>query len=422
MVILLAGNILMITVSIAALLLVTITLVLLLLYAKKKLMPDGTVTISINGGEKTLEVDMGSSLLTTLSDNKVFLPSACGGGGTCAQCRCQVPEGGGAILPTEVDFFTRKEIQNNWRLGCQVKIKEDMEIIIPESVLGVKKWECEVISNKNVATYIKEFIVRLPEGEHLNFTPGGYIQIDVPEYSLKYSDFAIEEQFRAEWGQYKMWDLTCKNVEPTVRAYSMANYPAEGDIVMLNIRIATPPFDRATGGFMKVSPGIVSSYIFNLKPGDKVMVSGPFGEFHPILDSSREMLYVGGGAGMAPLRSHILHLLKTLKITDRKISYWYGARSKGEIFYEEDFRALEKEFPNFTFNIALSAPLPEDNWTGYTGFIHEVIYKNYLINHDAPEDIEYYMCGPGPMANAVKVMLDNLGVPAEMLMFDDFGF
>ena len=422
MVILLAGNVLTITVSIVAFFLVTMMLVALLLVAKKKLMPEGTVTISINGGEKTLEVDKGDTLLSTLGDNHIFLPSACGGSGTCAQCRCQVTEGGGAILPTEVDFFTRKEIQDHWRLGCQVKVKNDMEIKVPESVLGVKKWECEVISNKNVATYIKEFLVRLPEGEHLNFTSGGYIQIDIPEYSLNYSEFAIEEKFRAEWDQYKMWNLSCKNEEDTVRAYSMANYPAEGDIVMLNIRIATPPVDRATGKFMRVSPGIASSYIFNLKPGDKVMVSGPYGEFHPILDSDREMLYVGGGAGMAPLRSHILHLLKTLKITDRKISYWYGARSKGEIFYEEDFRALEKEFPNFTFNIALSAPLPEDNWTGYTGFIHDVIYKNYLINHETPEDIEYYMCGPGPMAKAVEVMLDNLGVPCEMLMFDDFGF
>ncbi len=421
MVILLAGTVLTITVSIVVFLLVTMILVVLLLYAKKKLIPEGTVTISINDGEKKLDVNMGGSILTTLGDSKIFLPSACGGGGTCGQCRCQVTEGGGAILPTEVGFFTRKEIQNNWRLGCQVKIKNDLEIKVPESVLGVKKWECEVVSNRNVATYIKEFVVRLPEGEHLNFVSGGYIQIDIPAYNLKYSDFAIDEKFHGEWSQYKMWDLTCKNDEPTMRAYSMANYPAEGDIVMLNVRIATPPFDRATGGFMNVSPGIASSYIFNLKPGDKVMVSGPFGEFHPILDSNREMLYIGGGAGMAPLRSHILHLLKTLKITDRKISYWYGARSKGEIFYEEDFRALEKEFPNFTFNIALSAPLPEDNWTGYTGFIHDVIYKNYLVNHDAPEDIEYYMCGPGPMANAVKVMLDNLGVPAEMLMFDDFG-
>ena len=422
MIILLAENVLTITASMVVFFLVTMILVVLLLYARKKLMPSGTVKISINGGEKVLEVNKGSTLLTTLSDEHVFLPSACGGSGTCAQCRCQIPEGGGGILPTEVSFFTRKEAHDHWRLGCQVKVKNDMEIIVPESVLGVKKWECEVISNKNVATYIKEFIVKLPEGEHLNFVSGGYIQIDIPEYHLSYSEFDIDEKFRAEWTQYKMWDLNCKNIEPTVRAYSMANYPAEGDIVMLNVRIATPPFDPATKGFKKVSPGIASSYIFNLKPGDKVMVSGPYGEFHPLLNSKREMLYVGGGAGMAPLRSHILHLLNTLKITDRKITYWYGARSKGEIFYEEDFRALEKEFPNFTFNIALSAPLPEDNWTGYTGFIHEVILNKYLINHDEPEEIEYYMCGPGPMAKAVEKMLDNLGVPPEMLMFDDFGF
>ncbi len=421
MVILFAVNILMITVSIVALFLISMMLVILLLYAKKKLVPEGKVTISINNGEQKLEVDKGSSLLATLGDNHIFLPSACGGSGTCAQCRCQVTEGGGAILPTEVGFFTRKEIQQNWRLGCQVKVKNDMEMKIPKSILGVKKWECEVISNKNVATYIKEFLVRLPEGEHLNFIPGGYIQIDIPKYSLNYSEFSVEKKFHAEWDQYKMWDLSCNNLEPTVRAYSMANYPAEGNIVMLNVRIATPPFDPATKGFKKVSPGIASSYLFNLKPGDRVMVSGPYGEFHPILDSNREMLYIGGGAGMAPLRSHILHLLKTLKITDRKISYWYGARSKEEIFYEKDFRALEKEFPNFTFNIALSAPLPKDHWTGYTGFIHDVIYKNYLVNHDEPEEIEYYMCGPGPMANAVKTMLDSLGVPPEMLMFDDFG-
>ncbi|MDR1730409.1 MAG: NADH:ubiquinone reductase (Na(+)-transporting) subunit F [Prevotellaceae bacterium] len=422
MVILLAENILTITASVVVFLLVTMILVGLLLYTRKKLMPGGTVKISINGEEKVLEVDKGISLLSTLGNNQIFLPSACGGVGTCAQCRCQIPQGGGGILPTEAGFFTRKEIHDNWRLGCQVKVKNDMEIKVPESVLGVKKWECEVISNKNVATYIKEFIVRLPESERLNFTPGGYIQIDIPKYSLNYSEFNVDKKFRAEWTQYKMWDLKCKNIEPTVRAYSMANYPAEGDIVMLNVRIATPPFDPATKGFRKVSPGIASSYIFNLKQGDKVMVSGPYGEFHPILDSNREMLYIGGGAGMAPLRSHILHLLKTLKIKDRKISYWYGARSKGEIFYEEDFRALEREFPNFTFNIALSAPLPADNWTGYTGFIHDVIYKNYLINCDEPEEIEYYMCGPGPMAKAVKTMLDNLGVPPEMLMFDDFGF
>ncbi len=407
-------------VSLVVFLVVIIVLVVMLLIAKRYLVASGNVKITING-EKEVTVPVGSTLLGTLAAEKIFLPSACGGGGSCAQCRCQVEEGGGEILPTEAVHFSRREQKDHWRLGCQVKVKNDMQIHVDESVLGVKKWECEVVSNHNVATYIKEFVVRLPEGEHLNFVSGGYIQIDIPKYDLKFSDFDIEERFRGDWDRFKMWDLTCKNDEETVRAYSMANYPAEGDIVMLNIRIATPPFDRAKGGFMDVKPGISSSYIFSLKPGDKVMISGPFGEFHPLLGTGREMLYVGGGAGMAPLRSHILHLLNTLKITDRKISYWYGARSKNEIFYEEDFRKLEKEFPNFTFNIALSDPQPEDNWTGYVGFIHNVINDEYLSKHDAPEDIEYYMCGPGPMAKAVEGMLYNLGVPREMLMFDDFG-
>ena len=399
---------------------VILLLVIILLIAKRYLSPSGKVKVTING-EKEVEVEVGSSLLSTLAENKIFLPSACGGGGSCAQCRCQVEAGGGEILPTEKVHFSRKEQQANWRLGCQVKVKQDMEIKVPEAVLGVKKWECEVVSNNNVATFIKEFVVRLPKGEHLIFVSGGYIQIDIPKYDIKYADYEIEDRFRGDWDKFKMWDLTCKNEEETMRAYSMANYPAEGDIVMLNVRIATPPFDRVNGGFMNVPPGISSSYIFSLKPGDKVMVSGPFGEFHPILDSGREMLYVGGGAGMAPLRSHILHLLKTLKITDRKISYWYGARSKNEIFYEEDFRELEREFPNFSFHIALSDPLPEDNWTGPVGFIHNVILNNYLKDHEAPEDVEYYMCGPGPMAKAVEKMLYDLGVPRNMLMFDDFG-
>lgn len=399
---------------------VILLLVIILLIAKRYLSPSGTVKVTING-EKEVEVEVGSSLLSTLAANKIFLPSACGGGGSCAQCRCQIEEGGGEILPTETVHFSRKEQQAHWRLGCQVKVKQDMEIKVPESVLGVKKWECEVVSNNNVATFIKEFVVRLPEGEHLNFVSGGYIQIDVPKYDINYADYAIEDRFRGDWDKFNMWDLKWKNEEETMRAYSMANYPAEGDIVMLNVRIATPPFDRVNGGFQKVPPGICSSYIFSLKPGDKVMVSGPFGEFHPIINSEREMLYIGGGAGMAPLRSHILHLLKTLKITDRKISYWYGARSKNEIFYEEDFRELEKEFPNFSFHIALSDPLPEDNWTGPVGFIHNVILNNYLKDHEAPEDIEYYMCGPGPMAKAVETMLYDLGVPRSMLMFDDFG-
>jgi len=406
--------------SLGIFLLVILLLVILLLIAKRYLVASGDVTITING-EKEVIAEAGGTLLGTLAAQKIFLPSACGGGGTCAQCRCQVVEGGGEILPTETGYFTRKEIKDNWRLGCQVKVKNDLVVKMEESILGVKKWECEVVSNNNVATFIKEFIVKLPEGEHLNFTSGGYIQIDVPKYDIKFSDFDIQDRFRGDWDKFNMWNLACKNEDETMRAYSMANYPAEGDIVMLNVRIATPPFDRTNGGFQNVKPGICSSYIFDLKPGDKVMVSGPFGDFFPILDSKREMLYIGGGAGMAPLRSHILHLLNTLKISDRKISYWYGARSKNEIFYEPDFRKLEKEFPNFTFNIALSEPQPEDNWTGAVGFIHNVIKDSYLINHDAPEDIEYYMCGPGPMAKAVEGMLWDLGVPREMLKFDDFG-
>ena len=410
----------MVITSLVVFLLVILLLVVILLVAKRYLVASGNVTLTING-EKEVIAPAGSTLLNTLSSQNIFLPSACGGGGSCAQCKCQVIEGGGEILPTETVHFTRKEIKDNWRLGCQVKVKNDVKIKMDESILGVKKWECEVVSNNNVATFIKEFVVKLPEGEHLNFISGGYIQIDIPKYDLKFTDFAIEEQFRGDWDKFKMWDLACKNEEETMRAYSMANYPAEGDIVMLNVRIATPPFDRATGGWMNVKPGIASSYIFNLKPGDKVMVSGPFGEFHPLLNTKREMLYIGGGAGMAPLRSHVLHLLNTLKISDRKITYWYGARSKKEIFYEEDFRKLEREFPNFTFNIALSEPQPEDNWTGMVGFIHQVIHDEYLSKHDAPEDVEYYMCGPGPMAKAVEKMLWDLGVPREMLMFDDFG-
>lgn len=410
----------MIFASLAVFLLVIILLTIILLVAKRYLVPSGDVTITING-EKQVVASAGVTLLGTLSAQQIFLPSACGGGGSCAQCKCQILEGGGEILPTEAVHFTRREIKENWRLGCQVKVKSDMSIKIDETILGVKKWECEVVSNKNVATFIKEFVVKLPEGEKLNFLPGGYIQIDVPKYEIKFSDFDVQDRFRSDWDKYNMWELACKNDEETMRAYSMANYPAEGDIVMLNVRIATPPWDKAASQWTNVKPGICSSYIFNLKPGDKVWVSGPFGEFHPILDSKREMLYIGGGAGMAPLRSHILHLLNTLRITDRKITYWYGARSKNEIFYEEDFRKLEKEFPNFTFNIALSEPRPEDNWTGYVGFIHKVILDNYLSHHESPEDIEYYMCGPGLMAKAVEKMLYDLGVPREMLLFDDFG-
>ena len=413
-------SILSILAAVVIFLILTLLLVAILLFAKAKLTPSGELKIRING-EREVITSAGSTLLSSLAANKIFLPSACGGGGSCGMCRCQVEEGGGEILPTEVVFFTRKQIKDHYRLACQVKVKNDLEIKIPQSILGIKKWECEVVSNNNVASFIKEFVVRLPEGETLNFQPGSYIQIDVPKYDIKFADMDIDDKYRDEWDKFKMWGLVCKNDEETYRAYSMANHPAEGNIVMLNIRIATPPFDRNTGTWAAgIKPGICSSFIFSRKPGDKVTVSGPYGEFH-ILNTKREMLYIGGGAGMAPLRSHLLHLFKTLKTTDRKISYWYGARSRREIFYEEDFRAIERDFPNFSFHIALSDPQPEDNWTGYTGFIHQVIYDHYLKDHDAPEDIEYYMCGPGPMANAVKKMLWDLGVPREMLMYDDFG-
>jgi Na+-transporting NADH:ubiquinone oxidoreductase subunit F len=416
--ILLTSGLLVVLISMLVFFSVIILLVTVLLYAKKKLTPSGEVTLTIND-EKQLVVEPGSTVLTTLSENKIYLPSACGGGGTCAMCKCQVLEGGGSILPTEKDFFTRKEQQNNWRLGCQVKIKQDMKIRVPEEVMGIKKWECEVISNKNVATFIKEFVVRLPEGEELNFHSGGYIQIDVPKVSVDFKDMEVEERFRDEWDKFNMWDLKMVNPEPTYRAYSMANHPAEGNIVMLNIRIATPPWDRAKGAFMSVNPGICSSYIFSRKPGDKVTVSGPYGEFF-IKDTQNEMVYIGGGAGMAPLRSHIFHLFHTAK-TGRKVSYWYGARSLREVFYEDEFRKIEKEFPNFTFNIALSEPKPEDNWTGLKGFIHQVVYDQYLSKHEDPDEIEYYLCGPPMMNEAVFKMLYDLGVPDEMIDFDDFG-
>lgn len=411
-------NTTIILISVAVFLLLTLLLVIVLLVAKSKLVPSGNVKLTING-EKEAEVPIGGTLLNTLQSENIYLSSACGGGGACGQCRCRVIEGGGEILPTETGFFSRKEQKEHWRLACQTKVKEDMQIIVPEEVFGVKEWECEVISNRNVSTFIKEFVVKLPEGEVMNFKSGSYAQITIPPYDIKYADYDIEEPFRGDWDHFDMWSLTCKNDTETIRAYSMANYPAEGNIITLNVRIATPPMDRATHKWMPVSPGISSSYIFSLKPGDKVRMSGPYGDFH-IQDTDAEMLYIGGGAGMAPLRAQILHLFRTLK-TGRKVSYWYGARSKKEIFYEEDFREIEKEFPNFSFHIALSDPQPEDNWTGYTGFIHQVILDNYLKDHEAPEDIEYYMCGPGPMANAVKVMLENLGVERSQLYFDDFG-
>jgi Na+-transporting NADH:ubiquinone oxidoreductase subunit F len=403
--------------SIIVFLIIILLLVEMLLLARDKLSPKGDVVLKIN--DRELIVSPGSNLLMTLSGNGVFLPSACGGGGTCGMCKCQILEGGGSILPTETGFFNRREQLDHWRLGCQVKIREPLTIKLPESVLDIKKWECEVVSNRNVATFIKEFVVKLPEGEQLNFEPGGYIQIDVPKYQTTFRDFIIEEEYRHDWDNYKMWDLSIKNSEETFRAYSMANYPAEKNLIKLNIRIATPPWDNVKNEFMHVPPGLCSSYVFSRKPGDKVTISGPYGEFH-IKNTNVEMIYIGGGAGMAPLRSHIFHLFKTLN-TGRKVSYWYGARSSREVFYEDEFRAIEKQFPNFTFNLALSEPLPEDNWTGYTGFIHKVLLDNYLSKRDDPEDIEYYFCGPPVMNNAVINMLDCLGVPQENISFDDFG-
>ncbi len=408
-----------VAISVAVFVIIILLLVSILLYAKNKLTPSGTVNININGGERQLTVDPGQSLLSALGGNKIFLPSACGGGGTCGMCRCQVPDGAGSILPTETGFFTRKEQNANWRLACQVKVKEDIGMEIPHEVLGIKKWECEVVSNNNMATFIKEFVVKLPEGEILDFKSGGYIQIDVPKLDVDFKDIEVGEKFHEEWEKFGMFDLKMKNPEATYRAYSMANHPAEGNIVMLNIRIATPPWDRVAGKFANLNPGICSSFIFSRKPGDKVTISGPYGEFF-IKDTQREMMFIGGGAGMAPMRSHIFHLFQTVK-TGRKTTFWYGARSRKEIFYEDQFRAIEKEFPNFTFTIALSEPLPGDNWDGPVGFIHQVIHDNYLSKHEEPEDIEYYLCGPPMMNAALTKMLYNLGVPDEMVAFDDFG-
>lgn len=406
--------------SIAVFLSIVILLVGILLYAKKKLIPSGIVKVSINEGDKVIETNPGDTLLTMLGNNKIFLPSACGGGGTCAMCRCQVVEGGGSILPTETDFFTRKEQNEKWRLACQVKVKEDLGLKIPQEIMGIKKWECEVVSNKNVATYIKEFVVRLPKGENLDFKSGGYIQIDVPKIEVDFKDTEVEDEYLPEWEQFGLFELKMKNPEPTFRAYSMANHPAEGNIVMLNIRIAAPPFDRVNGGFQKVNPGICSSYIFSLKPGDKVTISGPYGEFF-LKENDNEMMFIGGGAGMAPMRSHLFHLFHTLKESDKKITFWYGARSWREVFYYDQFRDIEKNFSNFSFHLALSDPQPEDKWEGPTGFIHQVIHDMYLGKHEEPEEIDYYLCGPPMMNDAVQKMLYDLGVPDENVMFDDFG-
>jgi Na+-transporting NADH:ubiquinone oxidoreductase subunit F len=408
--------------SIATFILIILLIAFLILQAKDRLLPQKDVALIINGNaDNPLIVKPGSTLLQTLSTNNLFLASACGGGGTCALCKCQVFKGGGDVLPTETNHLNRKQVQDHLRLACQVKVKEDMEIKIPDEVFGIKKWECEVVSNDNVSTYIKEFVVKLPEGENLKFRSGDYIQIDVPatEIDFKTQLYAITDKFKDEYDSFKIWDLKTKIEEPLFRAYSMANHPAEGNIIMLNIRLATPPWDKAKNAFMDVNPGLCSSFIFSRKPGDKVFISGPYGEFH-IKDTDKEMIYIGGGAGMAPLRSHIFHLFHTLK-TGRKVSYWYGARSKKEIFYEDHFREIEKQFPNFRFEIALSIPLPEDDWKGYVGFIHSVVKEQYLDNHTAPEDIEYYLCGPPMMNTAVQKMLDDLGVAKENVAFDDFG-
>mgnify|MGYP002619512960 CR=1 FL=1 len=423
-------------ITVVVFLIVVLLLVSVLLFAKAKLSPSGKIKITING-DTTIEVDGGGSLLSTLGSNGIFLPSACGGGGTCVQCTCQVLSGGGNILPTEAPHFSRKQIADNWRLGCQVKVKEDMEIHVEEEVLGIKEWEATVVSNYSVASFIKEFIVEIPED--MDYKAGGYIQIRIPNCEIPYSSIDITahpeehpgepDKFKKEWDTFNLWPLVMKNDEDIVRAYSMASYPAEGRRIMLNVRVATPPWDRERNGWMQVNPGVASSYIFSRKAGDKVVISGPYGEFF-INHSDAEMLYIGGGAGMAPMRSHLYELFRTIK-TGRKVTYWYGGRSKRELFYLEHFRALERDFPNFKFYIALSEPLPEDNWKvkedihaegdGFVGFIHQVVIDQYLSKHEAPEDIEFYFCGPPMMNNAVTKMCSDWGVPDENVRFDDFG-
>jgi Na+-transporting NADH:ubiquinone oxidoreductase subunit F len=422
--------------TVAAFLLVTLLLVTLLLFVKQKLSPSGPVTITING-EKKIVVSSGSTLLTTLGSEKIFLPSACGGGGSCVQCECHVLEGGGEALPTETPHFTKKELKTGIRLACQVKVKQDMNITIPEEVFGIKKWDAVVVRNYNVASFIKEFVVEIPAD--MGYKAGGYIQIEIPPCEVKFADMDITahpeehdapDKFIAEWDKFKLRPLIMKNTEVVERAYSMASYPAEGREIMLNVRIATPPFDRAKGGWMDVNPGVASSYIFSLKKGDKCTISGPYGEFF-INESDSEMLYVGGGAGMAPMRSHLYHLFRTLK-TGRKVSYWYGGRSKAELFYIDHFRALERDFPNFKFFIALSDPLETDNWKvktdindevgdGFMGFIHNCVIENYLNHHESPEDLELYFCGPPLMNNAVQKMGEDFGLADENIRFDDFG-
>ena len=415
--------------AILVIVVVTLILVALLLFIKIRLTPSGTVKIDINDGKKVLDVPQGGSLLGTLAEQKIFLPSACGGKGNCGQCKCQVLEGGGSILPTETGFFTRKQIADNWRLGCQVKVKDNLKIQVPDSALSVKKLECEVISNKNVATFIKEFTVRLPEGENIEFKSGEYIQIDIPTYDVDFADMDIDPIYRPDWEKYGFFGIKYKNTVPTIRAYSMASYPAEKNVIKLNVRIATPPFDRSQpkGVFkmLPVPPGIASTFVFSRKPGDKVWISGPYGEFLLPEDDpdSQEYVFVGGGAGMAPLRSHIMHLVKTLR-TKREVHFFYGARALVEAFYLEDFAEIEREFPNFHFHLALDRPDPAADEAGvkYTaGFVHNVMNETYLKNHEAPEDIKYFMCGPPMMVSSVVGLLDSLGVEPESILYDNFG-
>lgn len=392
---------------------IVLSLVAVILSARSKLVSSGSVKIVVNG-EKTVETEAGGKLLQTLAANDIFLSSACGGGGTCAQCKCQVQSGGGSMLPTEESHFTKGEAREGWRLSCQVPVKQDMDVEVPEEVFGVKKWETTVESNPNMATFIKELTLRLPEGENVDFRAGGYVQLESPPFEINFSDFDIEEQYRGDWEHFKFFDLKTVSKENVIRAYSMANYPEEKGVVKFNIRIATPP-----PGTQGINPGIMSTYVFNMKPGDKVTVYGPFGEFFA-KDTDAEMVFIGGGAGMAPMRSHIFDQLKRLK-SDRKISFWYGARSLKELFYQDEYDALAAEFPNFEWHVAMSDPQPEDNWDGLTGFIHNVLLENYLKDHPAPEDCEFYMCGPPIMNQSVIAMLENLGVEPENIMLDDFG-
>jgi Na+-transporting NADH:ubiquinone oxidoreductase subunit F len=426
--------------SVVVFILIILLLAFLILVAKERLLPQGDVAIVINGKQETpIIVKPGATLLSTLADQNIFLASACGGGGTCAMCKCQIFEGGGEVLPTETNHLNRRQVQDHVRLACQVKVKDNMDIRVPDEVFGVKKLECTVSSNYNVATFIKEFEVQLPEGEHLDFEAGGYIQIDIPESVVDYKKMDITahplyhdrpDKFQEDWDKFGLWPLRMVNDEPLFRAYSMANHPAEGNIVKLTVRIATPPFDRTRNTWMDVNPGVASSYIFNLKPGDKVTISGPYGEFF-IKETDREMLYIGGGAGMAPMRSHLFHLFHTMK-TKRKVTFFYGGRTRKELFYIDEFRQIEKEFPNFKCVVALDGPLPEDNWTvkkdindpegdGFIGFVHNVVIKEFLEKHPAPEDLEVYFCGPPMMNQSVLKMADDWGIPSENVAFDDFG-